>query len=167
MGATFGLIPPTDDLVSIGLSVPTAPHSSWTTSMTPKFVVVAPGLPSLDRNLVDLILTNQFIDLADLPPARGRTPATNKLLEGHILLVQPADLLQTNLATWLLSICSSGPIKIPRKNNVDAAVSKKNGWAVSQRFRWPSWVIYDNTFRACMHVCFLLVYLFWFTWFLC
>ncbi len=60
---------------SIGLSVLTVPQSSWTASMT---------LKSLDRNLVDLILTNQLIDL---PPARGRTLTTNKLLE-------PADFLQ-------------------------------------------------------------------------
>ncbi len=36
-----------------------------------KTIVVAPGLPALDRTVVELILAELFVDLAELPPAKG------------------------------------------------------------------------------------------------
>ncbi len=59
-----------------------------------KTLVVAPGL------LVDLIWSDQYVDLTEIPPAKG--PAS-KLLE---VVVHPADLLQAkriipDLATWV------------------------------------------------------------------
>ncbi len=51
-------------------------------------IVLAPGLPALKRTVVQSILEGQFIDFAELPPAKGRTKAVAGELEGQVLLLQ-------------------------------------------------------------------------------
>ncbi len=110
--------------------------------------MVSQGLPALEKTLVELILSDQFVDLTDIPPAKGRSPAASKLLEGQILLVQPADFLQTkrlipDFPTWLhfytAVLLSKFPVRAP-----SLLLYKKNVAYLSQRFRWPSWVVYVN-----------------------
>lgn len=116
--------------------------------------MVAPGLPALDKTLVDIILMNQFVDLTDVPPAKGRSPGTNKLLEGHLILVQPMDLLQTkrlipDFPTWLqcYSVYTAVLLTQFPQRATSLLLYQKNMAYLSQRFKWPSWVVYDNTFR--------------------
>ena len=64
------------------------------------------GLPPLPKKLVDKILAGEYVDFAELPPARGKARAVPQALEGQIVVVQAADLLQSrrvipDLATWM------------------------------------------------------------------
>ena len=64
------------------------------TPLTP-LVVTGVGLPALPSKLVTEILANDYIDFAELPPAKGRGRPVPQSLDGKIIVVQAADLLQT------------------------------------------------------------------------
>ena len=61
----------------------------------PSTVMLGTGLPSLPKKLVDKILAGEYVDFAELPPARGKARAVPQALEGQIVVVQAADLLQS------------------------------------------------------------------------
>ena len=72
---------------------------------TLNMVVVAPGLPSISAALRDAILAGQFVDLTELPPAKGNVKPISGELEGKVLLLRPADLWQArklipDIETW-------------------------------------------------------------------
>ena len=65
-------------------------------------VTMGTGLPALPKKLVAKILANEYIDFTKLPPARPAPQA----LEGQVVVVQAADLLQSrkmilDLGTWI------------------------------------------------------------------
>ena len=69
-------------------------------------VMLGVGLPALPRKLVDKIEAGEYIDLTELPPARGNSQSILPAVEGQVLVVQAVDLLQScrvipDLATWL------------------------------------------------------------------
>ena len=64
------------------------------------------GLPALPKKLIARILANEYVDLAELPPAKGKARPMTQALEGQIVVVQAAELMQTkkmipDLATWV------------------------------------------------------------------
>ena len=89
-----------------------------------------------------------------LPPARGKCKPTAQAAEGQIILVQAADLAPTrklvsDLAAWLQCVApyaaavnQSQPERMAEMIAYQTIIAK-----ASQRYRWPSWAIYDNTFR--------------------
>ena len=59
----------------------------------------------MPSKLVMKILAIDYTDFAELPPAKGRGRPVPQSLDGQIIVVQAADLLQTrklipDLATW-------------------------------------------------------------------
>ena len=117
-------------------------------------VVVAPGLPALRKILVDTILSGQYTALTELLPAKGRTRALSAQLEGQKVLLQTADYLQAkrltpDIGTWLqcFSLYTAVVLtKFPERSTplmLYAATIAK----LSQKFVWPSWVVYDNSYR--------------------
>ena len=117
-------------------------------------VTVGMGLPALSKKLVARVLTNEYIDFAELPPAKGKGRHMPQSLEGQIIVVQAAQLMQTrkiipDLATWTqcfaiyaATLCSKQPARIPELMAYQTIIAK-----ASQRYRWPSWVVYDQNFR--------------------
>ena len=68
-------------------------------------VTVGSGLPALSKKLIARVLVNEYIDFAELPPAKGKGRPMPQLLEGQIMVVQAAELMQArkiipDLATW-------------------------------------------------------------------
>ncbi len=120
-------------------------------------MVVAPGVPALKRSLVDLILAGKYTDLGELPPAKGfgKAPAAlSSDVEGKFVLLQAADYVHSkkhipDLATWVqcFAIYSSVLLtKYPERAQsllmYSATIAR-----LSKKFRWPSWIIYDQYFR--------------------
>jgi hypothetical protein len=75
-----------------------------------KVVPTGPGLPALPKKVVDSIVVGQYVDFAELAPARGRTRALPSSEEGHIVVIRAEDLagcrkLIPDLATWLQCFC--------------------------------------------------------------
>ena len=90
------------------------------------------------------------MDLTEIPPAKGRTPTANKLLEGQVVVVQPADLLQAkriipDLATWLQCFAVYAAVLLKKfpERSTSLLIYQKHLAYFSQRFPWPSWAIYD------------------------
>ena len=123
-------------------------------SSTPTIIVVAPGIPALPKKLAQKILNGEFVDFAELPPAKGRAKPSSLDWEGQVLLVQPTDLYATkklipDLATWVQCfsiyaavLCSQSPERLPDLLRYAAFIAK-----CSQKFKWPMWVVYDQNFR--------------------
>lgn len=132
------------------------PSTSATSSKAQDVVVVAPGTPGLKRSMVELILSGAYIDLVELPPAKGSSKplsALNQGMEGHIVLPQAADLAQSkklipDAATWVqcFSLYTSVVVsKFPERAQsllcYMATICK-----FSKRYKWPSWLVYDQQF---------------------
>ena len=118
----------------------------------PQQFLLGHGLPLISKSMAERILAGAYIDFADLPPAKGKIRPLSAP-EGSVILVNAYDLLQQrrlipDLATWLQCcslyaavICSRYPA---RSNNIFGFMSQIA--KASQRFKWPSWVIYDLNF---------------------
>ena len=68
--------------------------------------MVTPGIPAIKKWLAESILAGECIDLAELPPAKGRGKNLSGPLEGEVVLLHAADYFQAkqlilDLATWL------------------------------------------------------------------
>ncbi len=140
--------PPVTSLTSVGLT------ASGTTPLPTahcKTIVVAPGLPALDRTMVELILAELFVDLAELPPAKGHAPAaTNRPLDS---LTQPANPVKPkrlipDLGTWVQCFSLYTAVLLTKHPHRATSIMlyQKNIGYLSQRFRWPTWVLYDYSF---------------------
>ena len=118
-------------------------------------ISIGPGLTSLPARLVEDIQANKYIDFADLPPAKGRSRQPTPMLEGQVVLVQAADLMQSrrvipDLATWtqcfglyMAVITKSQPDRVPELLAYQSLVAR-----ASQKYKWPAWVVYDQNFRS-------------------
>ena len=112
------------------------------------------GLPALPKKWVDKILAGEFIDLADLPPAKGKVKAIPNTTDGQIVVVQAADLMEhrkliPDFATWVQCfniyaavILSKEPARAKNLLAYVSLIAK-----CSLKFEWPSWAVYDLNFR--------------------
>ena len=115
---------------------------------------LGPGLPALPRRLVEKIRANEYVDFTELPPAKGKNQPPPQAGEGQIVVLQAADLAPTrrtipDLATWLQCFCvyvaviaERQPERVPELMAYQAIIAK-----CSIKYRWPSWVVYDSSFR--------------------
>ena len=112
------------------------------------------GLPALPKKMVERILANDYIDFSELPPAKGKVRSLPSGLEGQVVLVQAADLSQSkklipDLATWvqcfalyLAVLAPQQPSRIPDLMAYMSCIAK-----ASQKYNWPSWLVYDQNFH--------------------
>ena len=123
-------------------------------SASQPLAAVGPGFPAVSKKLVARIRANEYVDFAELPPAKGKNRPVTQAMEGQVLVVQAADLLQSrkvipDLATWsqcfALYVAILAPAQPERVQDLMAyqAIIAK----ASSKYRWPSWVVYDQNFR--------------------
>ena len=115
--------------------------------------MVSHGLLSVSKKLAHRILSGEFVDIAELPPAKGKVRPLQSL-EGGVLLVSAHDLLSQkhlipDLATWVQCfslyteiICSQSPERITDLLGYMCQIVRAR-----HRFKWPSWVISDQNVR--------------------
>ena len=100
------------------------------------------GLASLPNKLVEQIRANQYVDFADLPPARSQAKPVSQLLagEGQVVLLQSVDL--ANFAVWSqcfsLYLAAWSP---PQEKLRDLM-------AYQSFIARCAWVVYDQNFRS-------------------
>ena len=118
----------------------------------PQFAI-GHGFPPIPKRLAERILAGEFVDLTELPPAKGKIRPLSAP-EGSVLLVHAQDLMQQkklipDIPTWVQCFSHYAAIvccKYPdRRADLLGYISQI--MRVSQRFKWPSWVIYDQSFR--------------------
>ena len=117
-------------------------------------MTVGAGLAALPRKIVEKILSNEYVDFTELPPAKGKSRPVPQSLEGQVIVIQAADLMATrkiipNLAVWsqcfslyAAVLAAHQPRRVPEMMAYQTIISK-----ASQKYRWPSWVVYDQNFR--------------------
>ena len=141
------------DQINTLLSKLESDAGNGSTPPTP-LVVTGVGLPALPSKLSMKILANDYNDFAELPPTKGRGRPVSQLLDGLIIVVLAADLLQTqklisDLATWLqcfaiyvATLATKFPGRIPKLMAYQTTIAK-----ASMKYKWPSLVVYDQNFR--------------------
>ncbi len=124
------------------------------TAKAPAMVFLGQGIPSIPKKMAERILSGEYIDFAELPPAKTKQKQVAAPTEGNILLVQTCELLQNrkpiaDLATWLQCfgcymavVTARHPARVPDLLGYMLTIVK-----ASRQFRWPSWVVYDQNFR--------------------
>ena len=117
-------------------------------------VVVVPGIPAIKKALAESILAGECIDLAELPPAKGRSKTLPSSLEGQVVLLHATDYLQAkrlipDLATWLQCFVIYIAVVTARypERQTSLLLYMSTMAKLSQKFKWPSWVIYDHSYR--------------------
>ena len=60
----------------------------------PQWQSVGTGFPALTKKMIKKIRANTYIDFAELPPAKGKSRSLPQILDGQVVVVQAADLLQ-------------------------------------------------------------------------
>ena len=116
--------------------------------------MVGHGLPPVSKKLADGIHAGEFIDLAELPPAKGKVRPIQSP-EGGVLLVSAHDLLQQkrlipDLATCMSAVfslytaivCSQSPEHTTDLLGYMCQIVRAN-----HHFKWSSWIIYDQNFH--------------------
>lgn len=143
-------------LLSIHSDLPTR-YDQGESSKASDPIVVAPGIPALKRSLVEQILGGKYVDLGELPPAKGFNKPTSSLtagLDGQVVLLQAADLVKTkklipDLATWTQCFAIYTAVLVTKFPARAQSLLMYMGVIakLSKKFKWPSWIIYDHTFR--------------------
>ena len=119
-------------------------------------VPIGYGIPSIPAKTRDKILLGEYIDFTELPPAKGKSLTPNALstLESSVLLVNPIDLLQQrkvipDLGVWvqcfaiyMAVICTRHPERLPDLLGYMCHICR-----ASERYKWPSWIVFDQNFR--------------------
>ena len=115
------------------------------------------GIPTLQRKVVDRILNWEYIDFNDLPPARGNTKLS-PTVPPNVVLIQSAEAMSgqrkliPDLTTWMQ--CFSIYTSVLATKHVEyipeLLAYSRDIIRASRQFKWPSWVIYDATYRRHM-----------------
>ena len=129
------------------------PAATMPAATTPT-VCPGPGLPLITKKVMEHIQRGEYVDFAELPPAKGKGKLPAHGLEGQVVVVQAADLVRSrriipDLATWMqcyaIYVAVKGghsPDVVPELMAYQAIIAK-----ASRKFKWPSWVVYDQNFR--------------------
>ncbi len=115
---------------------------------------LVPGLPAITRRLAEKIRANKYIDFTELPPAKGKGKPVSHALEGQVIVVQAADLIQSrriipDLATWMQCfalyaavLAVQQPERLPYLMAYQSLIAR-----ASLKYKWLSWLVYDQNFR--------------------
>ncbi len=121
---------------------------------TSTMIFLGQGIPSISKKMAKRILSGEYVNFSELPPAKMKQKQVASPTEGNILLVQSCELLQNrkaigDLPTWLQCfgcymavITARSPARMPDLLGYMLTIVK-----ASQKYKWPSWVVYDQNFR--------------------
>ena len=115
------------------------------------------GLPALLTKLLHRIWANEYIDFAELPPAKSKPRSFPSDLEGRVLLVQLHELDSSRKAipdftTWAQCFALYSAAILQRQPNRAGDLMAYFFFTAgnARKYKWPSWVVYDQNFRQLM-----------------
>ena len=97
------------------------------------------------------IEAGEYVDFNDLPSAKGKGRPLSQPMEGQVVVVQAADLVQSrrlipDIATWIQCfglyaavVLRQKPDRLTELLAYQATIAK-----ASQKYKWPSWLVYDQ-----------------------
>ena len=110
------------------------------------------GLSAIPKKLVAKILSNEYVDFTEFPPAKGKGRPMPHSFEGQIIVVQAADLIQSrkiipDLATWVqcfslyvATLATKSLGRIPDLMAYQTSIAK-----ASQKYRCPAGLCMTKT----------------------
>ena len=143
-------------ILDLALHSPPRPVTAGPSSAS-SLVALGECLPLIPKRVVERIQEGDYIDFSELSPVKGKVRAPPPHWEGHILVVQLEDLegskrLIPDFQTWTQCFVIFAAALLKRYPEKAAALMAymyemaKN----ARKFKWPSWVIYDQNFRQKM-----------------
>ena len=119
-------------------------------------VSIGDGLPAIPERLFHRIGDGEYVDFSELPPAKGNKPRVLPAqLDGHPILIPLQEgtgdtkKLIADFPSWaqcfavyVAAMAAQHPQRVP---NLMAYLFQTAKHA--KKFKWPSWVIYDQNFR--------------------
>ena len=112
------------------------------------------GLPAITKKLLQKIQANEYLDFGELPPAKGKTKSVPQSLEGQVIDIQAAELYKQrkiipDLATWVQCFALYATVILAQEPErmADLMAYASIIAKASQKYRWPSWIVYDQNFR--------------------
>ena len=117
-------------------------------------IYLGPGLPHITKKVAEQIKVGEYVDFAELPPAKGKGKPPSNNWEGQVVVVQAAELVQArklipDFATWsqcfavyVAVLGQHQPAKLPELLAYGSIIAR-----ASRKYRWPAWVVYDQNFR--------------------
>jgi len=139
---------------------PAQVHKKGATTVKPgsSLVSIGDGLLAIPEQLFHHIGDGEYIDFSELPPAKGNKPrALPAQMDGHSILSNPSARLHRRhqkthsglpflgpmlYTVYVATMAAQHPQRVP---NLMAYLFQTAKHA--KKFKWPSWVIYDQNFQ--------------------
>ena len=109
---------------------------------TPLVVCLGQGLPPIPKWTVDRIKAGEYIDFTKLPLARSNVPGAGRAGDCGAGSRPPAVSLQSGyFAIFVAVVAGHQPARVPDIMGYSSLIAR-----LSRKFRWPSWVVYNQNF---------------------
>lgn len=150
-----------DEAAKSGSPLPPTPLS-WATALSiskpATEIALGRGIPSLPRRMVERMLAWEYIDLAELPPARAHVSKESLNATPNVLLIQSLESARSHrrlipdITTWVqcFSIYTSVLATKHSEHVPELLAYMRDIIRVSRQFKWPAWIIYDTNYRQHM-----------------
>ena len=119
---------------------------------------INPALPALSTKLLQRIWVGEYIDFAELPPAKSKPRSLPHYLQGQVIVVQMQELESnskkaiTDFSTWAQCFALySAAVLIKQPSRATDLMAYFYTMANNARkYKWPSWLMYDQNFWSLM-----------------
>lgn len=115
------------------------------------------GLPALPTKLLHRIWANEYIDFTELPPAKSKPRSLPHYLEGRVLLIQMQELDNNKKAipdftSWAqcFALYAAAILQKQPDRATDLMAYFFATANNARKYKWPSWLVYDQNFRQLM-----------------
>ena len=118
-------------------------------------ISIGDGLPAIPERLFQRIGDGDYIDFAELPPAKGKPKTLPAQLDGFPILIPLQEAtgdsrkLIADFPSWVqcfsvytAAMAMQHPQRLPSLMAYQSQTAKH-----AKKFKWPSWVIYDQNYR--------------------
>ena len=121
-------------------------------------VTLGRGIPALPKRMVEKMLAWEYVDLAELPPARANMAKEAMGTTPNVLLVQSLESVRhhrkiiPDITTWVQ--CYSIYVSVMATRHGDFVPElmayMRDIIRASKQFKWPAWIVYDINYRQHM-----------------
>ena len=121
-------------------------------------IALGRGIPALPKRMVKKMLAWEYIDLADLPPARANVPKDALSSTPNVLLIQSIETVRhhhrliPDITTWVqcFSIYTSVLATKHLQHVPKLMAYMRDIIRASEQFKWPAWILYDTNYQQHM-----------------
>ena len=132
-------------------------HSSHQ-SQPRSLIAINSVLPALPSKLLQRIWADEYIDFAELPPAKVKPRTVQHYMQGPVLLLQMQDLDSNtrktipDFTTWMQCFALYAAAIITKQPDRVANLMAYFFMTANNanKYKWPSWLVYDQNFRQLM-----------------